>query len=171
MIREFRVDRDRIYDFHKKFLQRVAKYMAIILIPVMVLIFSSYDGMEDVYGAAFFIISFVIAFAGVMGQTGNSTFKAFEKTKIILEEGRVIRMGDGLMTSRISYKEIGRIAHLQHGIVIIKRGIFPFLNYHFSRYALTLHHDIIFIPYLLKDYDILKDFFINKKYLRVDISV
>jgi hypothetical protein len=53
---------------------------------------------------------------------------------LIIEDGRVVKIGKGLRTVTINYSDIGRVIKLSNGIVIVKRGFWPVFNLYF-RYS------------------------------------
>jgi len=133
----------------------------------MLLSLANYKEVKDMY----FLIGSTIAWFAFMAaiwisKSGEGTF---EKTKIIIEKDRVVRGGIGLNTVIINYVDIGKIIKRSDGIVLLRKGFWNVFMYYFrysrSRDPLTHLENIIFIPYLINDFDTIKEYFLSRKYL------
>jgi hypothetical protein len=102
-----------------------------------------------------YVIIFVISL--FIDQPSNRTI-------IEITDDQIIRSGKFLLTVRMKFKDIREIKSRPCGLIIIKQGIRPTLNYYFSREALFSEFGIIFIPSNIDNYVQIKEFIEQKHY-------
>jgi hypothetical protein len=164
---EYKVDTDRTRIFYMKGLFTAIKISVAVCLVFVSSILLNYHSVKDIYLAiGIAVFCFIFTLALLMVKQGEGTF---EKTRIIIEDTRVIKFGKDLRTVIIDYKDIGRVIKGSSGIVIVKRGFWPIFNFYF-RYSrakdpLTDLNNVIFIPIMIQDFERIKRYFVNKEYL------
>src|SRR5688572_831751 len=159
MTGRFKVDSSKLRHFSKMILIRLLK----IVVPVWALMVFFVLWESNMPGAQMAVLVAVstvyLTIVVVIGMVKAE--EKFRTTKIILEDNRVLRLGEGLSATIINYREIGRVVRLSHGIVIVRKGFLPLLRYALYQYSLTSDSDVIFVPCMMKDYDLLKEYFLK----------
>jgi hypothetical protein len=156
---EYKVDQSRIPLYYKKSRETFVKRASVSWLLMLIFLFSMSRDLDMIYFALYF--TGTLALAGVIWFSRIDG--VFESTKIIFDDYRIKREGKDLVATFIYYKDIGKIIIQPRGIILIEKGFFSYFRFYGNRSALTLLDCVIFIPCMIKDYDMIKDFLQKKK--------
>ncbi|ADR21948.1 hypothetical protein MATR_04180 [Marivirga tractuosa] len=152
MVGEYYIDQNKVRDYYKKGLisfSLIHVYASLFLISVFFIQIRSFT----LIGAGIVIAVSLVRIGVWMARTGEKTY---EKTQIIIENNRIIRKGEGLITVRIPFSQIGRIKSHRNAIVVVRKGVLPVIQYYFDRFCFISNQDILYIPSMLENFNEIK---------------
>jgi len=165
MVGDFEVSRNRIDEFYSQSLSRIMKFTVIAFqLPLSALIIIFHKNRFELLTIFFlFIFLLVICVASVKAERSNGKFEA---TCISIDKTHIKRKGKDLLTVSIDFKNIRRVIEIEDGLVITQDGHWTKMTFLFGgKYILSQEPGILFIPSMIKDFEKLRDFFVNKKYI------
>ena len=166
MIGDFEVLRNRVNEFYFQSFIRMIKFVGMaVQLPLSVLIIFYHKNPSELLAIIFvFIFLVVICSASVKAARNDGKF---ETTIISIDKTGIRRKGKDLLTVSIDFENISRVIEVEDGLILIKEGTWSRMAFLFGgKNILSREPGILFIPSMIKDFEKLSDFFVNKKYRR-----